>query len=288
MKLPLVSIVIPTYNEKKDVKDCVKSLASQSYKKIEIIFIDSSNDETYKIINELKKSKILPIKVFKQPLSGTARARNFGAKKSKGQILIFIDADMTFDRDYLKNLIKPILEDKTGKVLGTTHDYEIAVNTKNKWSGMWGKLRVSKESAKKVNIFRAIRKDSFLKLGGFDPKYGYADDQTFWFKYSIKPAVAENTTCYHRNPETLEGTYKQARWIGASWKERYLIFKIPLLNYLSVFAFLISLPFLVLYNAAKKTNSEISFKDRFVFYFFKFRGYLTGLYRGVFLNKFWH
>jgi len=279
-----ISVIIPTYNEEKDIEDCLKSLKFQSIKNIEIIIVDDgSTDNTIKIAEKYN------IKILKQNHQGPGAARNLGAKNSKREILIFIDADMTFDKDYLKNLIKPILKHKTKKIVGTTHDYEIATNTDNIWSALWGKIRVSKNSAKNVKIFRAIRKDKFLELGGFDPKYGYADDQTFWFKYEIKPVVAENTICYHKNPESLKETYKQARWIGASWKERYFIFRIPLVNYFSVLVLCIFLPWIVLLKSLKIKLGEnkISLKNIIKFYWVKFRGYFEGIKKAVIKGEVW-
>src|SRR3990167_7427329 len=139
-----VSVVIPTYNEEKDIISCIKSLFNQTYKKFEIIVVDDgSTDKTLDIIAQFKK-----VRVLKQNHLGSGVARNLGAKYAKGQILVFVDADMTFDKDYLKNLIKPILKDKIGNVIGTTHDYEIATNTDNIYSSLYGRVRVGKEQAK--------------------------------------------------------------------------------------------------------------------------------------------
>ena len=101
--------------------------------------------------------------MLRQKHKGPGIARNLGAKNAKGEILIFVDADMAFHKDYLKNLIKPILEDKKGEVIGTTHELEIVNNLKNIWSRCWGKVRVSKKEAENVKIFRAIRKNKFLR-----------------------------------------------------------------------------------------------------------------------------
>jgi glycosyltransferase involved in cell wall biosynthesis len=279
-----ISVIIPTYNEEKDIEGCLKSLKSQSIKDIEIILVDDGSTD-----NTIEISKKYGITILKQNHQGPGAARNLGAKNSTGDILIFIDADMAFDKEYLKNLTKPILEDKTKKIIGTTHDYEIATNTDNIWSSLWGEIRVSKETAKEVKIFRAIRKDKFLAFGGFDPKYAYADDQTFWFKYKIKPIVAENTTCYHRNPSTLRGTYKQAKWIGASWKERFLIFRIPFINYFSVLLLFLFLPSIIFLKVveAKSKKKEYSLKNLIKFYSVKFRGYIKGIFRAVYLGEVW-
>ena len=58
MKKPLVSILIASYNKEKYVKRCIKSCLDQSYKNIEIIFVDDgSKDNSYKIAKKFRKIK---------------------------------------------------------------------------------------------------------------------------------------------------------------------------------------------------------------------------------------
>ncbi len=278
---PLVSVIIPTYNEEKDIGNCIKSLNSQSFKNIEIIVVDDgSTDKTREIVKKFSK-----VKLITGEHKGPGYSRNIGSKKAKGQILIFIDSDMEFDKDYIKNLINPIIMDK--KVIGTTHEQEIVKNIENIWSKCWGKIRVSKENAKEVKIFRAIRKNEFLKLGGFDPEYGYADDQTFWFKYKIKPIVAQKTICYHRNPETLNGVYKQSRWIGASIDNR--LTSTPILKYFSpIILFFISPVLIPIYSVKKcyeNKNFAIFIPWMIIFMFTRYFGTINGLIRKTYLNK---
>jgi len=274
-----VSVVIPAYNEEKDIEICLDSLKGQTFKDFEIVVVDDgSTDKTREIVEKYG------VMLLKQEHQGPGNARNFGAESAKGEILIFVDADMHFDKDYIKNLIHPIQKKET--IIGTTHDYEIATNTNNKWSFLWGKIRVDKTNAKDVKIFRAIRRKKFLDMGGFDQKYGYADDQTFWYKYKIKPVVAKNTTCYHKNPDTLNGTYNQAIWIGASWKERFKIFKIPLFNLAGVLLLWLSLPLFVLLKSFGGTK-KISFKDKSRFYWYKFYGYFKGIKKAVLFREVW-
>jgi glycosyltransferase involved in cell wall biosynthesis len=57
---PIVSVVIPAYNEEEDIDGCVKTLVNQSYKPLEIIFVDDgSKDKTLEILNKYKGIKIL-------------------------------------------------------------------------------------------------------------------------------------------------------------------------------------------------------------------------------------
>ena len=151
-----------------------------------------------------------------------------------------------------------------------------------------GFLPSAKFSFTSSNLFRAIRKDKFFELGGFDPKYGYADDQTFWLKYGIRPIVATNTTCYHKNPETLRATYKQARWIGASWKQRFILFRIPVLSHLAVLTLFLLLPVMIIFKSmVVRLKTKFSCKDLIKYYSCKFTGYAVGTFKAVWLGKIW-
>lgn len=268
------SVIIPTYNEEKDIVDAIKSLKKQIYKRFEIIVVDDgSTDNTVKNIRKFEE-----VKIIKGQHKGPGFSRNLGAKKAKGKILVFIDADMTFDKNYVKKLVEPLLKNK--KIIGTTHELEIVKNTKNTWSRCWGKIRVDKNEAKDVKIFRAMRRKCFLDLGGFDPKYGYADDQTFWFKHKIKPLVAEDTICYHKNPETLKEVYKQSRWIGASFENK--IYEFPVIKYLVPLIYSIISPFAIPLLAIRRCFRNRDFKilpQMMVFMMVRYFGTVEGIYR---------
>lgn len=285
MKKPLLSIIIPCYNEEKDIKEGIESLKKQSYKKFEIIIIDDGcTDKTVEIIRKYKG-----IKILKQNHKGYGAGVNLGAKKAKGDILILVDADMTFDKDYLKNLIKPILEDKTGEIIGTNHETEIVNNIENIWSRCWGRMRVQNKitKAKKSRIFRAIRKDKFLELGGFDPKYGYSDDQTLWFKYGLESIFTKDTVCYHKNPTSLKSVYRQSRWMSSSisskWKE------IPVVNLLIILFMIITSPLAIIYLSIKKTYKNkdwgIFFPWMIIFTSVRYFGIIKGTIDEVYLKK---
>jgi hypothetical protein len=103
----------------------------------------------------------------------------------------------------------------------------------------------------------------------------------------VKPVVAKDTICYHNNPETLDETFKQARWIGASWQERFKIFKIFGINYLILILFGLSLPILVFLKSLKTNVREVSFGDKLKFFWYKFKGYFLGVKRAVINGEVW-
>src|SRR3989344_8477717 len=122
-----VSVIIPVYNEEKVIQYCLESLKNQTFRDMEIIVVDDgSTDRT----QELVKGVMLLIQDHKGP----GEARNFGAKQAKGEILVFVDADMTFDKDFIKELIKPIITEKSK---GTFSKDEKVSNWDNIWAKCW-------------------------------------------------------------------------------------------------------------------------------------------------------
>jgi len=220
------SVIIPVYNEEDCILNCMKSLKKQTYKDFELILVDDgSNDKTREIIKEfMKKNK--RVRLIEGEHKGPGFSRNLGVKKSKGKILVFVDADMSFHRNFLKHLLKPVLE---GKVIGT-ENLQIASNPENIWSRCWGhylnnEKYIGKEDREGL-VFRTILKKEFEKMGGFDPSLGYADDLTFYYKYNLRPRTTLNAICYHKNPETLKEVYNQSKWIGASIENKFIQNKI--------------------------------------------------------------
>ncbi len=275
IKNPIVSIVIPAYNEEEDIDGCVRTLVKQNYKPLEIIFVDDgSKDKTLEILRKYKS-----IKILKQDHKGPGAARNFGVSKSKGEIIVFVDADMEFNEDYIEKLVKPILE---GKTIGTNHPEEIVKNQDNIWSKCWGRRLTTFQGD--FAIYRAIKKDKFLEAGGFDPSRGYADDQTLYQKLQVRPILAEGAVCYHKNPGTLKEVFYQNRWIGESYK----ILKLPFISLIFATILWLLIPFLIIIKAINSVKNEKQIK--FLFYYpifgiFKYAGFILGVYRKILKNR---
>ncbi len=209
-KEPLVSVIIPMYNEEKNISACLKSLQDQSYKNLEIITIDDgSTDTTAEIVKEF------PVKLLYQNHGGPGRARNLAVRDAKGKILVFADSDMTFDKNFVEELVRPIIE---GKYRGTFSKEELVRNWDNVWSRCWNynqnwpeKRMIPADYPDEGKDFRAILKEDFLRVGGFDDT-GYTDTWTLSEKLGYKPHSVSGAKYYHVNPDNLGEVYRQARW----------------------------------------------------------------------------
>lgn len=106
MSTPLISVVIPCYNAAPFLSDCIKSIdrAAKGHD-VEIICVDDgSTDETAAICRDLKQS-FPAMNVISQPNGGPSGARATGVKHSRGQWIMFVDADDTLPANAVSDLI---------------------------------------------------------------------------------------------------------------------------------------------------------------------------------------
>ena len=210
-KETLVSVVIPVYNEARFIGKCLASLKRQTYKPLQIIVVDDgSTDGTAGVIKGFSV-----VKRLNQPHLGAGAARNLGAKTAKGDILVFVDADMEFEVDFIALLIAPILK---GKTSGTWTGNEQVANWNNVWARCWNynlgrytEEMISRFSGQRP-VFRAILKSEFDKVNGFD-LIGYTDDWTLPNKLGYQPKSTQ-ALMWHHNPDSLLSVFNQAVWLG--------------------------------------------------------------------------
>lgn len=111
--LPTCTIVVPAYNEGKQVYDTLESLASSNYppNKLQLIAVDDgSADDTWKWIVKAKRSLSIPIITIRQRKNkGKRQALYDGFKRSTGKILITVDSDSVVETDTIRNLVTPFV-----------------------------------------------------------------------------------------------------------------------------------------------------------------------------------
>ncbi|MBN1870862.1 MAG: glycosyltransferase [Candidatus Omnitrophica bacterium] len=110
MNQPLVSVVMPTYNQAPFIEEAIKSVLSQTYRHIELIIIDNfSTDNTRQIVESFVDPR-----VRYQPFANQgiiAASRNLGIKQAKGEYVAFIDSDDVWFENKLRLQIDAFNED---------------------------------------------------------------------------------------------------------------------------------------------------------------------------------
>lgn len=110
--LPFVSVIIPVYNDPAGLRNTLKSAVEQKYpsEMFEIIIVDNgSTDDTFKVANEFAEKYPQLIKVtVENTIQTSYAARNKGIRASKGSIIVFVDADMTINVNWLQDIINEI------------------------------------------------------------------------------------------------------------------------------------------------------------------------------------
>lgn len=126
MNNPSFSLIIPTYNRAHLIGRTIESCLNQTYPHFEVIVVDDgSTDNTEEVIQSISSNKI---KYFKIQNSERGFARNFGAEKSNGNWLIFLDSDDIIYPDYLKTYYQIIVENPHLVIFHTEFDIIIQKN----------------------------------------------------------------------------------------------------------------------------------------------------------------
>jgi len=177
-KLPLVSVIIPTKNSEEFLVDCLESIKKQTYKDVEIIVVDNnSTDRTKKLASKYTKL------VFNKGPERSAQ-RNFGAIKSTGDYLLFIDSDM--------ELSKKAVEECVSKIKKSTG---IIIPEKDMGEGFWAKCKALERSfyigVDWIEAARFFPKEVFYEFKGYDEMQTGTEDSDF--PQRIKDKFGENS-----------------------------------------------------------------------------------------------
>lgn len=115
--LPKVSIVIPTYNEEKNIRTCLNAILRQNYPKdlIEIIIVDNrSTDKTINIIKEYMENNKNMRLLFNDIAKDAEISKMIGLRNAKGELFMYLDADIeVVGKDWLIKLVKPLIDDSS-------------------------------------------------------------------------------------------------------------------------------------------------------------------------------
>jgi glycosyltransferase involved in cell wall biosynthesis len=120
MNSPFVSVIIPTLNRQKLLISLLRDLLIQDYPAFEIIVVDQTQADYQPLIDLIEKH-LDRIRYFRFRKEGLTSARNFGIKKSRGDILLFLDDDVKISKNFIRNHIRnyedPIIGGVGGRVI---------------------------------------------------------------------------------------------------------------------------------------------------------------------------
>jgi len=108
---PLISVIMPSFNSEKHIKESIESIQSQTYENWELIIVDGmSKDNTVKIIKEYLQIDKRIIYIANSDDNGPAQARSEGLKIASGEYFAFIDSDDLWKKNKLAIQIKFMLD----------------------------------------------------------------------------------------------------------------------------------------------------------------------------------
>ena len=168
-----ISIIVCTFNEEKNILDCINSIINNNID--EIIIVDgNSKDNTVGLINNLRNNKI---KVFKLDYGNLIEQRYIGASKSKNELNGFVDADDRLEPDCFLKLNNEMINYKASSVTAEVN----SCKSLNYWQKNWGKFTKLRKGIKYTNTTGrpCLMKKSNLLSINLDKQFSFAMEDTF-------------------------------------------------------------------------------------------------------------
>lgn len=239
-ELPLVSVIIPTYNRKASLLRTLESLERQSYPvdRFEVIVVDDGgNDRSEEVVAQ--RSFTFSLHYVRQENQGAAAARNRGALQSNGKYLIFVDDDIrllphTVERLAVHaNTEKAILQGTLttpAEILAGSAFARLADSNRPSVSSGNGSWQVSFENC--MTGLLGVRREDFLALGMFqdptggwpnwdDVDFGYRAHQAGYRLLRVDGAVAEHWDYALSSLSNTCQRLERAAFSGATLLRRY-------------------------------------------------------------------
>jgi len=221
MEKPKISVIIPVHNGERTLRLCLESVMNQGYKNYEIIIVDNnSDDRTKNIIDEFRKKDVLVKYVFEKKI-GRGNARNSGIRLAKGEIIVMTDSDCVVPKDWIEELIKPIIYDNESCTVGSEDDL-----FKNYWTKRIQKenlafieLNLAHGYLKHIDTKNFAIKTSLMKKFMFDPGLISCEDFEFYLRIKnyVKVKFISSLRVGHYGANSfkkfVKNNFERAYWV---------------------------------------------------------------------------
>ncbi len=223
--LPMVSLVVPAYNEGLVIKAAIRSLLLLDYPNYEIIVIDDgSTDDTYeKALEVAREPHSIPIRIITKRNGGKAEALNTGMTAARGEFILNMDGDSKLSSNTLRACIRHFDNPKIGAVAGNVK----VINRENIWTNIQAleyveglaMARKAQSFMRIVNIIPGplgmFRKTVLQQVGGYDQDT-FAEDCDLTLKMLMRGwqiAYEPTAIAWVETPSRLLDLLKQRyRW----------------------------------------------------------------------------
>ena len=218
--MPIVSIVIPTFNRSRYLRKAIESVLAQTFQDFEIIVMDDgSTDDTRKIASSFGSK----VSYFYQTNQGSPEARNAGLRLAKGKYLGLLDCDDLFLPDWLERGMEILnrmpqvalvhgeteVIDSEGKLIPEETAYIRKFYEKERKEGS-GYLRILKGNAMFPSAI-LFRRECLERVGFFNPAFAPREDYDWYLRLALqnqvylleRPAVV----LYRRHKVNQSGQY---------------------------------------------------------------------------------
>jgi glycosyltransferase involved in cell wall biosynthesis len=180
MNQPLVSVIVPTYNNQQTIAICLESICQQTYKSIEIIIIDGgSTDRTVDICNRYADTVL-------ETNLGRAAARHRGAEEATGTWIFHVDSDMELSTQVVEDCIT-----------ATQRHDALIVPEINTGTTYWASCTdIGKHISRhnRVGNIRFLSRELYFEIGGHNPHLLSREDRELHELVKQKGASIGHTT----------------------------------------------------------------------------------------------
>lgn len=210
------SVIIPAKNEQANIGRCLDSIRAIDWDpaQFEIMVIDNgSSDATREIAGD--KGAMVHLK----PDLTISGLRNFGARQASGEILAFIDADCTVDRDWLRAASRYLSRPDVVCFGSPPGVPESATWVQSAWFLVRRKKEPVGETdwLESMNMF--VRRENFLSLGGFDETLVTCEDYDLSLRMKKLGQLVNDSrivATHHGEASTIRHFFRKERWRGRS------------------------------------------------------------------------
>ncbi|MFC1595771.1 glycosyltransferase family 2 protein [Candidatus Margulisiibacteriota bacterium] len=221
-----ISVIIPTFNRKDELRLTLNSLLKQSFRDFELIVADDgSSDGTNFMVDDFSSQSWFPVKHCWHENAGRSAARNMGLKKAVGEVVVFIDDHIILDEHFLLEHKKVYDTDGITAARGRSvlvNDVLQVVDVANLEPLIVDKNRIQDPFYTFITNNLSVKRSALLEVNGFDEdfkNYGFQDSELGYrikrkgHKFTWVPeAIGFIFSCGH----TLEKSWERARQVGMS------------------------------------------------------------------------